>query len=284
MLIMRPGWLFFLLWGLPSFVNAQPEWKNEPFPNDHFCYQLSLKKEAILGGSGAVFLAAGGYLHWNQPSLRIAHFSGLTPHQLRAPDRSAAYNHSPLAARLSNFTGFTILGAAGATTLLLGKNHKENFTLAVLYGEALLFNAGITLMVKNAVDRKRPILYHPQLTAAIKLEGGSDNLRSFWSGHTSVAFCSAVFLSKIYSDLHPARKSRFLVWGGSLLMATTTAYLRFEAGKHFPTDLIAGAFAGSLIGYGVPHFHRKRKTKNGGLTLFFTPAGKGLVFQTRWKF
>jgi membrane-associated phospholipid phosphatase len=49
---------------------------------------------------------------------------------------------------------------------------------------------------------------------------------------------------------------RYAVWGTSLLAASVTGYLRYYAGKHYPTDIIAGAAMGSITGWGIPALHR----------------------------
>ncbi len=45
------------------------------------------------------------------------------------------------------------------------------------------------------------------------------------------------------------------MWAGSLTLAATTGYMRYQGGKHFPTDIISGAIIGSLAGWGVPKLH-----------------------------
>jgi membrane-associated phospholipid phosphatase len=40
--------------------------------------------------------------------------------------------------------------------------------------------------------------------------------------------------------------------------AAAVGGLRIAAGKHFPTDILAGAAVGSLVGYLVPRLHLRR--------------------------
>ena len=81
---------------------------------------------------------------------------------------------------------------------------------------------------------------------------------SFISGHTSGAFCAAVFLSVAYSDIYGRSKWSKIIWITSLASAATTGFLRYDAGRHYPTDVIAGAIAGGLIGYAIPYLHKKQ--------------------------
>jgi hypothetical protein len=64
-----------------------------------------------------------------------------------------------------------------------------------------------------------------------KLDQGIDSVKSFYSSHTSIAFCSAVFLSKIYSDIYPESRFRYIVLGAGLAAAATTGYMRYAAEK-----------------------------------------------------
>jgi membrane-associated phospholipid phosphatase len=79
---------------------------------------------------------------------------------------------------------------------------------------------------------------------------------SFVSGHTSLAFCSASFLSITFTQLHPNSPWRFVVWPVSFGIAGTTGFLRFAAGKHFPTDILGAAAVGVFTGLIVPILHK----------------------------
>ena len=56
------------------------------------------------------------------------------------------------------------------------------------------------------------------------------------------------------------RKHRLapLMWVAGLSFATTGAYLRIAADRHYATDVLTGAVVGSAIGFSVPYFaHRQ---------------------------
>ena len=55
------------------------------------------------------------------------------------------------------------------------------------------------------------------------------------------------------------------MWSGAFLIPATTAYLRVKAGRHFPTDVIAGYATGAIVGYLIPHLHKKER-KNSNLS------------------
>ena len=73
---------------------------------------------------------------------------------------------------------------------------------------------------------------------------GAQAYGSFYSGHASTAFATAVFTGIWFSETYPGSQWIPWVWAGSLSAATAVAVLRVAAGKHFPTDVIAGAAAG----------------------------------------
>jgi membrane-associated phospholipid phosphatase len=107
------------------------------------------------------------------------------------------------------------------------------------------------------VDRYRPYVYNPEVSFDHKQK--KDSKSSFFSGHTTLAFASSVFLATTFQELHPDSKFTALVWTGSLITAATVGILRIESGKHFPTDVLTGAVVGSFVGYLVPHFHKNKK-------------------------
>jgi membrane-associated phospholipid phosphatase len=47
------------------------------------------------------------------------------------------------------------------------------------------------------------------------------------------------------------------VWIGSLATATAVGYLRYDAGLHYPSDVIVGALVGGSVAYLVPRLHRR---------------------------
>jgi membrane-associated phospholipid phosphatase len=56
---------------------------------------------------------------------------------------------------------------------------------------------------------------------------------------------------------HPKSSLVVPVWLFSESLAAATASLRVVAGKHFITDVITGAAAGTAIGILIPYLHQK---------------------------
>lgn len=108
--------------------------------------------------------------------------------------------------------------------------------------EALGLTLGVTEGLKALVGRQRP--------------EDSNDTSSFPSGHTAMAFCAATLIER-----NCGPKLGLLAYG----VATLTGLSRIEAGKHFPTDVLAGAAIGTLIAGLVDALHFGRGGGDGGI-------------------
>jgi len=119
------------------------------------------------------------------------------------------------------------------------------------YGEALTASLLFNLGAKYAFRRPRP--YTASANPRIKryaADQDTDARLSFYSGHSTMAFTAAVAGSLVFrSDDEYARAG---VWGFHMALAGATANLRVRAGKHYYTDVIAGALIGTAIGILAP--------------------------------
>ncbi|MBC7171541.1 MAG: phosphatase PAP2 family protein, partial [Polyangiaceae bacterium] len=79
--------------------------------------------------------------------------------------------------------------------------------------------------------------------------------RSFFSGHSSMAFTGAglvCFHQQQLAGLYGSRAAGIGVCGSALAFASTTALLRVAADKHWSTDVLAGAGVGIFSGWLLP--------------------------------
>jgi len=216
-------------------------------------YKLSLEKDGIILGGGAV-VAGGGYLLEQKINpLSVQEIAALSRNDVNTFDRSATYNWSKDLTTLSDLSVAIVM--ISPVTLFLDKNVRKDFqTISAMYFETLLFATFLPSLAKGTADRVRPFVYNADAPQNIKLE--AEAKKSFFSGHTTVAFASAVFLSSVYDGYFPDSKYTKYVWAGSLVTASLVGYLRYVSGNHYPTDILTGAVVGSAIGYLIPYLHK----------------------------
>ena len=173
--------------------------------------------------------------------------------------------------------GDVLLGISMAAPLsLLAFAPEEWLPVSVMYAETLLLANGIKETLKNAVRRPRPFMYADNPPRR-DVESG-DFLRSFPSGHTTMAFASAAFFSYTFAEYFPESPWRWPVVAVIFAFAAATAGLRMASANHFPTDVLAGALIGSAAGFLVPFSHtvmRKNcgENKTGSVSVSFSPCG-----------
>lgn len=246
-------------------------------------YTLKTGREAALLGAGVVSYGAAYAFNKTLDPLTPAQITGLNPANVPSFDRRATTNYSVGADKLSDAT---LAAGIGTTGLVILTSHSPErrgasftqsdlFTVGVMYVETMLITNGLKSAVKNAVERTRPYAYNPVAPLSDKLE--KDAQRSFYSGHAANAFATAVFAAEVFRHYRPNSAAKPWVWIGSLGLATSTAYLRYHAGQHFPTDLLAGAAIGSLAGWGIPKLHENRSgiATQKGRSLTVSPWSNG---------
>jgi membrane-associated phospholipid phosphatase len=141
------------------------------------------------------------------------------------------------------------------------------------------------LLYTNAVywhDKYRPYAYNPNVPMEERLRGGAKN--SFYAGHVALVASSTFFMAKVYSDYHPHSGINWLLFTIAAGVTATVGYCRYDAGQHFPTDIILGAAQGTLTGILVPHFHKNKPIKEKGLTILPTMMGRNFGMAASYRF
>lgn len=156
--------------------------------------------------------------------------------------------------------------------LIFGKEARHDVgKLAVLYTETMLITSGLTNLSKTAFHRTRPYVFAPDWEPDRPLDSG--DRASFVSGHTSLAAAGSFFFARVFTDYYPESKLKPYVWGVAITVPALTGYLRVDAAKHFPSDVIAGYALGAAVGWLVPTLHKKAVLPQG---LSLAPAAGGL--------
>lgn len=228
-------------------------------------FKLDPLYDGIIGGGG---LALTGGLFVYDFFDPVPQFDGhkLELNSINPFDRWAARPYS----KTLHITGtVTELISMAAPLALFATDKSEWGIWAVMYAESLLWANGIKEALKFSVKRARPYMYFDGAPQD-KIQDG-DFMKSFPSGHTTMAFNGAVFLSYTFSKYFPDSKWKIPVIAGSLTFATATAVQRILSGNHFITDVLAGAAIGSFTGFMVPFLHTLPKSKN--LDIAVAPTG-----------
>lgn len=153
--------------------------------------------------------------------------------------------HSPFGDILAR--AVSALGEFGAVFILLAalllafpRTRRAGCVLAL----ALLLDLlTVNLCLKPLFMRPRPYTLDSALRLISRLPGDA----SFPSGHTAVAFASAMALRAAGRRAHVAA----LIF--AVLMGLSRVYLMV----HFPTDVLAGAAIGSICGYSALFIWKK---------------------------
>lgn len=217
---------------------------------------------------GLLLLSAAAFgFGWHQDRdfrpLIPEEIDALDSRTLNSLDRAATRFWSPGADQASDHLVHTQmilplgLGLAGHGSSQPGK-------VLPMYLETMAVTSGVTYLLKSVFGRTRPFVYNrnPAISADLKMSRTAR--RSFPSGHAANAFASMVFFAGVYEKLNPGASDTGLVWAGCLTSAAVTGVLRVKAGRHFTSDVLAGAALGALVGYLVPSWHEVDPESQGG--------------------
>jgi membrane-associated phospholipid phosphatase len=157
--------------------------------------------------------------------------------------------------KASNVAGFAVLpvGVFGAQYLLSsGSGAPPRYFAqdATIILESFVLSQLANQVVKFSVGRERPFVHVLPEDQKPLTEHPTDNNLSFYSGHTAMAF-SLVTAAGTVSELR-GYKNRWLIWAVGLPAAASVGLMRMGADRHYLTDVLVGAAAGSLFGVGVP--------------------------------
>lgn len=231
-----------------------------------FPYKKS-KKDLVLIPAGIALYITSESLKDRRFNLTQDEIAALDRNDVIPFDRGATYNWNTSSQEFSDipFRVLPLLPIALAIPQFKNKKWDDALTYGIMYVEVLFFTSSVTGITKSLTDRIRPYLYNTSLTVEerfnLQEDGGAIASTSFFSGHSSITFAFAVFLSKTYTDIYGKNIWSKVIWGTSMTLAAATAYTRVDSGLHFSTDVIVGAVIGSAIGYVIPELHKTNPEK-----------------------
>ncbi|HAR43802.1 MAG TPA: hypothetical protein DCS07_14395 [Bdellovibrionales bacterium] len=120
--------------------------------------------------------------------------------------------------------------------------------------EITLWNGAIGETVRIISQRPRPFVYADTASAG----ANPAHYISFYSGHTSFAAAASLgFVLFLLGRGAPGWLTAFSFIGFELLTFSTGIF-RILAGRHFVTDVLAAAVAGSVIAFTIAWLHRDK--------------------------
>ena len=120
----------------------------------------------------------------------------------------------------------------GLTLVAIDSSRWKQWLVCALLGP---FAIGLNYAIKLAVKRPRPVL------GGLPPLGGAPSSLSFPSAHATSSFAVATAMVRV----DPAMAGAFAV---AILISLGRPYL----GMHYPSDVLAGAFLGVVLGLIVP--------------------------------
>ncbi len=235
-------------------------------------FALSFAKEFALLGIG-IALSGSDLILDNMMHINRQEYDGeiYDKDDVNAFDRFFMHGYSKSLHAVSNITLASLLVSPALLAPL--SDRSLWLTEGVMYAETLLIANGLKELTKLCVTRIRPYMYYGIDSAPDDKIADGDFASSFFSGHSTMAFASASFLSYTFCSLFPDSSLKIPVVAGSFSLAALTAVLRVLGGNHFATDVITGAVVGTSVGFLVPFLHR---THGNGSCVQIAPSAMGV--------
>ena len=253
------------------------------FAEEQSPLQLSLPLELSLSITGLTGQIAGQY--------RLTQMAPAGPEDLRRSDlfpwdRPFAGRYNAPASTASEFLVFAVGGAMFYSDIWDKTRTQTSWTPllqdGLILSEALAFSSALNLNARAFRWHPRPFVYDSTNGSGAAQRKAPEAAGSFYSGHASNAFVGAAYFATVYPLRHPEFQHTGWLWTGSLAAATTVAVLRVASGKHFPSDVVAGAVIGTGLGWGFAKIH---ETHHGMFwSLEAWPLSGGFAFQAERSF
>lgn len=171
------------------------------------------------------------------------------PERVNSLDQIAFAHQSIFLDFLSNIEQNAIVVFMLVLPWIILKKAKSKALLASLFlilGTTA--NGALLELVHTLSQRPRPLVFRNPL-------GDGSNIHqynSFYSGHTSftamATFCTFLWIGRFAPEQKKLKITALIAYFG---LTATIGALRVLSGRHYPTDVLIGWIAGTLIGYAV---------------------------------
>jgi membrane-associated phospholipid phosphatase len=228
----------------------------EPLSWDPAWRRFDLASAALVGG----MLAVGGLSLLAEPEPGSAWRSAILADDAvrdrlvagtRDRRQTAAYTSDVLVAGL---VSYPLLVDALGVSLWAQRSAQVAGQLALLSMQSLVVSQMLNFATKQLVPRERPLArgcvadprYSPEC-------GTGSERRSFYSGHTAMAFTGAGLLCAFHGALPLyGRPWDHVACAGGLVLATSVGALRIVSDRHYLSDVVTGGLLGFASGFLLP--------------------------------
>lgn len=249
------------------------------------------KKTDITASIAAVTLIAGGFaLKTLKKPIDSMDLANPDISKIPSFDKSAIHQANPSYQRVSDILEYT----AVALPLLAFVDKRVSGhakQIVGMYLETLAIDFAAYNITTGLINRRRPLTYNLDssyqtingintLVADVPLSSKQKGnvLESFFSGHTCNAATATFFGARVFTDLRPHSALVPFVWIAAAGVPAFTAYSRYKAGKHFPSDVVVGYLVGASIGYFVPQMHKQDYLEHVSLAPTFENKGLSMTY------
>lgn len=185
----------------------------------------------------------------------------LDRNDVNAFDRAFMQPYNGLLDDTATIIELGMLAAPGAFLLVPG---ADWFSDGLMYAATGVISYGARTVAKKLVSRARPCMYYDSYPA--KMTEDDDWNESCPSGHTTMCFASAAFVTYMFNTRYPDSQWKLPAVLSAYGIAAATGAMRVASGNHFVTDVLAGAALGTVTGYAVPWVFDQIKAKAGSRT------------------
>ena len=249
-----------------------------PFPceaQEGSIFEAGKKKDILLLAGGSIAITGGYLLTNNLSSLSTSEINNLNPYEINSFDRNAIEQWNEESGRMSDI----MVAASFMTPVILlpiKKARQEYLPVMLMYLETGLITNGLKELAKGITRRERPYLYNAAVPLNEKLD--KDARQSFFSGHTVNSAALCFLTASVFSQYSENAFLETAVWSAAAALPAATGFMRYKAGKHFPSDIITGYIVGGATALSIAKIHRV--VDDGNMSMQVMPTG--LIF--RWNF
>jgi len=271
-------YLIFILTATAAFGRGHSAPARPAWPADTILRPYAIKRavDLPLTLGGAAFTVYNFAQESKKDGSTVQEVQNLNKNDLNWLDRGAVRPYSKSIDQLSYIPFYVAMPLPLAVFGIDPKMRKDFMQLTFLYAESMILTGVLYSSGVHWVNRHRPLVYSAESPMDVRISSNSRN--SFFAGHVALVATSTFFIARAFADYHPDSRYKWLLYSGAALTTAATAWWRYRAGEHFPSDIIVGTAVGTLSGLLTPALHKSRIIRSQRLSILpYGSSGQGLA-------